>query len=73
MKDVIKGIIISPILKMQSRLADSKMERLPHVVHDYLEEHYLSKMPPPKSKSTSKQSKAYSKLKKIAQRPPKSK
>jgi len=63
-KEVIKGINISPILHMKSRLADSQMQSLPHVIHDYLEEHYLSKMPPPKSKSASKRSKAYSMLKK---------
>ena len=62
-KDVIEGINISPITQRKSRLSDDQMSRLPHVVRAYLEEHYLSKMPPPKSKSASKRSKAYSKLK----------
>jgi len=63
-KDVIKGFNISPIMQMKLRLSDDQMGQLPHVVRNYLEEHYLSKMPPPMSKSASKQSKAYSKLKK---------
>mmetsp|Transcript_4586 Transcript_4586/g.6969 ORF Transcript_4586/g.6969 Transcript_4586/m.6969 type:complete len:91 (-) Transcript_4586:729-1001(-) len=39
------------------------MDKLPHVVCKYLEEHYLSKMPPPKSRSKSKQAKACNKMK----------
>ena len=53
-KDIIEGINISPIAQMKSKLSDDQMGRLPHVVRNYLEEHYLSKVPPPKSKSASK-------------------
>ena len=48
---------------MKLHLCDCQWVKLPHIIRVYLELHYMSKMPPPKSKSKSKRTKPYSKFK----------